>query len=313
VMESTESPTLSAIVPATNCPDTLSRCIEAIRSGSEQPDELLVVSESTGAGPAAARNDGAVRARGEILVFVDADVLVRPDAVARIRAAFDADAGLTAVFGSYDDRPEAPGAVSGFRNLLHHHVHQSAAGPAQTFWAGLGAVRRPAFLAAGGFNAALYPVPSIEDIELGTRLVAAGARIELDPAIQGTHLKAWTLGEMMRSDFGRRGVPWVGLLLRQRAAPTGLNLGWRHRASAAAAVVGAIGLVARRPAPAGAGALALLALNGSFYALILRRRGPAQAVAGVGLHALHHLVAAASVPAALAMHAVRARGRRKDR
>jgi Glycosyl transferase family 21 len=312
-MESTDSPTLSAIVPATNGPRTLPRCIEAIRSGSEQPDELVVVSESTGAGPAAARNDGAVRARGEILLFVDADVLLRPDAVARIRAAFEADAGLTAVFGSYDDRPEAPGAVSGFRNLLHHHVHQGAAGRAQTFWAGIGAVRREAFLAAGGFDAERYSLPSIEDIELGTRLVAGGARIELDPAIQGTHLKAWTLSEMVRSDFGRRGVPWVRLLLGQRAAPTGLNLGWRHRASAAATVVGAVGLAARRPAPAGVGALALLALNGSFYALLLRRRGPAQAAAGVGLHALHHLVAAASVPAALAAHAIRRRGARKCR
>jgi hypothetical protein len=303
VREFTGSPTLSAIVPATNGARTLPRCIEAIRSGSEQPDELVVVTEPTGAGPAAARNEGAARARGEILVFVDADVLVHHDALARIRAAFHEDAGLTAVFGSYDDRPEAPGAVSGFRNLLHHHVHQRAAGPAQTFWAGLGAVRRAAFLTAGGFDAARYSRPSIEDIELGIRLVAAGARIELDPALQGTHLKAWTVGEMVRTDFGRRGVPWIRLLVGRREAPTGLNLGWRHRASATAAVVGAIGLAARRRAPVVAGVLALVALNASFYALLLRRRGPAQAAVGVGLHAIHHVVSAAALPVGALSHA----------
>ena len=85
---------------------------------------------------------------------MDADVAVHADAFRRIRAAFTADPGLTAVFGSYDDDPPALGAVSGFRNLLHYHVHQSSAGPAGTFWAGLGAVRRDAFAEAGGFDSA---------------------------------------------------------------------------------------------------------------------------------------------------------------
>ena len=86
-----------------------------------------------------------------------------------------ADPGLVAVFGSYDDDPPADGAVSTFRNLLHHHVHQAAAGPASTFWAGLGALRRDAFLASGGFDERRYPASSVEDIELGMRLSAAWA------------------------------------------------------------------------------------------------------------------------------------------
>jgi transposase len=32
--------------------------------------------------------------------------------------------------------------VSRFRNLLHHHTHTTHPGPACTFWAGCGAVRR---------------------------------------------------------------------------------------------------------------------------------------------------------------------------
>ncbi|MGH7896935.1 MAG: acetone carboxylase subunit gamma, partial [Candidatus Binatia bacterium] len=42
---------------------------------------------------------------------------------------------------------------SRFRNLLHRHVHQEGAGPATTFWAGLGAIRREAFERVGGFDA----------------------------------------------------------------------------------------------------------------------------------------------------------------
>ncbi|MDX6482586.1 MAG: hypothetical protein QOE95_357, partial [Gaiellaceae bacterium] len=179
---------LSAIVPATNSPPTLGACRAALEAAVEAGDEVIVVEEAGGPGPASARNAGADRAGGDVLVFVDADVVVHSDALDRIRRAFASDDALDALFGSYDDAPAADGLVSGFRNLLHHHVHQTSRGPATTFWAGLGAVRKAAFEAEGGFDAARYPEPSVEDIELGMRLVASGRRIELDPAIQGTHL-----------------------------------------------------------------------------------------------------------------------------
>ena len=298
---------LSAIVPATNRPPTLARCVAAIRAAREPPDELVVVEEASAPGPAAARNEGARRSTGQVLVFVDADVVPHPDAFARIRAAFSADRALDGVFGSYDDSPEAPGVVSGFRNLLHHHVHQQAAGPAPTFWAGLGAVRREAFEATGGFDAARYPRPSIEDIELGARLGALGAKIVLDPGIQGTHLKAWSVADMVRTDFAARGVPWVELVLAGGASTTALNLGWRHRLSALACVAGAAALALRRPSGAMAALAALVALNARLYALLVRRRGPVEATAGVALHALHHLTAAASLPAGALAFAFRRR------
>lgn len=291
---------LTAIVPATNAPPTLTACLAAIREADEAPDELIVVED--GGGPADARNRGASEASGDVLVFVDADVVVHPDAFRRIRRAFAADPSLTALFGSYDDRPAAPGTVSAFRNLLHHHVHQSGAGPATTFWAGLGAVRREAFEAVGGFDAERYLVPSVEDIDLGTRLAAAGHRIELEPSVQGTHLKAWGLRSMVESDLWHRGVPWVELLLRHGSRSSALNLGWRHRASAAASVYAVVSALRGRWRAALVGVGALVALNRSFYALLARRRGRAEAAAGVGLHALHHLVAALSVPVAVIEH-----------
>src|SRR5436189_127739 len=82
-------------------------------------------------------------------------------------------------------------------------------------------------------------------------------------------------------------------------APTPLNLGWRHRLSAFAVLALVASLAARRRDPAAAATLALLALNADFYRLLLRRRGPRSAAAGVGLHALHHLTGAAAIPVAL--------------
>jgi GT2 family glycosyltransferase len=293
-------PTLTAIVPATNEPPTLAACLDAIAAAEESPEQVVVVTE--GGGPADARNRGAADATGGVLVFVDADVLPHADAFARIRLAFEDDPGLTALFGSYDDEPAADGAVSAFRNLLHHHVHQSAPGPATTFWAGLGAVRREAFEAAGGFDAQRYPLPSVEDIELGGRLVDAGGSIVLDPLVQGTHLKAWSLCSMVKTDFSRRGVPWMELLLERGSAGTALNLGWRHRASALAAVLAAFALIRGRPGRAVAWLGALGALNAPFYRLLAEKRGPAEAALGVGLHGIHHVTGATAAAVALARH-----------
>jgi hypothetical protein len=114
------------IVPATDRPGTLGPCLDAIGSSADSPEEVLVVDEPAAAGPAAARNAGAEHARGDVLVFVDSDVVVGRQALGRLRAAFE-DPGLTAVFGAYEPRADG-GTVSAFRNLLHHHVHASSAG-----------------------------------------------------------------------------------------------------------------------------------------------------------------------------------------
>lgn len=293
---------LAAVVPATDDPPTLSRCAAALRAGRRRPDTLIVQRTPAGAGPAAARNAGASGLEADILVFVDSDVEVHADALARIERSFAEDPALVALFGAYDDAPGAPGLTSRFRNLLHHHVHVSSAGEAETFWAGIGAIRRGAFEASGGFDAERFPAPSVEDVELGMRLRDRGARLRLDPNIRGRHLKAWTLSTMVQTDFWRRGVPWVRLLLRRGRGGAALNLGPRHRASAAATLTIAFATLARRPRLALVSLLAVLVLNRDFYALLGRCGGPRLLLAGIGLHLVHQLTAVASVPVALTLH-----------
>jgi hypothetical protein len=78
--------------------------------------------------------------------------------------------------------------------------------------------------------------------------------------------------------------------------PSTLNLGWRHRLSSAALLVGIGGLATRRIRVAVGGAVAFVALNSSFYKLVAHKRGPRQAVVAVALHAAHHLAGMAAVP-----------------
>ena len=301
------APTLGVVVPATDRPPTLQRCLAALEAGTRKPDSVAVMEGPTGAGPAAARNLGAAGCEADVLVFVDSDVEVHPEALALIERRFADDPELAAIFGGYDDDPAHPALTSRYRNLLHHHVHAGAAGEAETFWAGLGAVRRERFEAVGGFDAELFPEPSVEDIELGMRLRREGARIVLDPQVRGRHLKRWSPLSMVQTDFGRRGVPWARLLLRQGGDSTTLNLGWRRRASATTSVLLLAAPLARRPRLAAAALGANLALDRDLYALLARRGGTKLLLAGIGLHQLHQLAAAASVPTAVVLEATERR------
>jgi glycosyltransferase involved in cell wall biosynthesis len=307
----TTRPALSVVVPVFDGARVLPRCLEALRADAGADVEILVVDDASrdgsagaaahlahrvirlehNAGPGPARNAGARAARAEVLVFVDADVAVRPGALARLRQHLDAEPRCAAVFGSYDAEPVAPGLVSQYRNLLHHFVHQRAGVQASHFWAGLGAVRRDAFFAVGGFDEGSY-ARVVEDIELGYRLRAAGHEIHLDKEVQGTHLKRWTLASMLRTDLGVRAIPWTRLLLSRRALPSDFSLDAGSRWSVVAAwlaVACAAGAVWQPRLVLGAllalGALA--ALNRELLGFLAARRGVGFAAAALLLHALY--------------------------
>jgi glycosyltransferase involved in cell wall biosynthesis len=301
-------PTLSVIIPATDGPTTLERAVRAVEQAESPPEQVIVIDGPSDLVSSAARNLGAGQADGDVLVFIDADVEVHRDAFVRIRAAFDGDPGLTAVFGAYDDDPAGDSLVSDFRNLLHHHVHHQGAGTATTFWTGLGAVRRAPFLDVGGFD---ENVAWIRDIEFGMRLRRSSGVIVLDPSIQGKHLKRWTLATMIETDLFRRGVPWLRLVLEDRADAATLNLSWRHRVGTGASVLLVAGIARRNVRLATTALVVLPVVDRDFYALLLRRGGLKMLAAGVPLHILHRLTAVAAVPVALTGHLLD--GRRRSR
>jgi GT2 family glycosyltransferase len=206
--------------------------------GSKQMAERMgarVLSSGGRMGPGGARNKAATTARGDVLWFVDADVVVHADA-ARCLAAGFSDSQVVAVFGSYDSNPPARNFFSQYKNLVHHYYHQRANDEAKTFWSGCGAVRREAFLASGGFDVERYKYPSIEDIELGHRLINAGGRVRLLRDVQCTHLKVWRFGNLIHTEIFRRALPWSRLIVSSGdGIPNDLNVGMAEQARAVVA------------------------------------------------------------------------------
>ena len=116
---------IAVIIPALNAASTIGACLRALAQSDRPVGAIIVVDDGStdgtceiaraaGArvlvnaatvGAAQSRNVGAKATSAELLVFVDADVAVAPDAIGRLEQAFIAEPELAAAFGSYDDDP----------------------------------------------------------------------------------------------------------------------------------------------------------------------------------------------------------------
>jgi GT2 family glycosyltransferase len=306
------------IVPAWRAEAVIGRCLEALLAAGFAAHEITVVDDGSpdgtvaaacardveplvpggNRGAAAARNAGVRAAPGDILFFVDADVVVHADVRDRRAAFFAGHPDHAGVFGSYDDRPPGTTRVTRLRNLLHHHVHQRSAGPASTFWTGCGALRRADFEAGGSFRTG---DEMIEDVGLGLRLARLGRPVVLDPGLLCTHLKEWTWGGFARTDYRHRAMPWTRMLRdpENRDLAHVLNAGPRGKAAVVAVGLSILALPLALLAPLLGLALlltalaALAVLERRFLTLAASLGGWTEAATALAVLWVHYLAAGA--------------------
>jgi GT2 family glycosyltransferase len=319
---------ISVIVPVHNGGEKFRRCLASLKEADLIPNEIIVIADGdtdgswllarsfgvqvsrfpSPGGPGRARNLGASLARGEILFFVDADVIVPPAVIGEVITIFKREPSLAALFGSYDDEPAESNFLSQYRNLLHHYVHQQGCEDASTFWGACGAIRRDVFLAVGGFDEG-YVRPSVEDIELGYRLRKAGYRIRLCKSLQVKHLKRWDVVSMLKADFYQRALPWTEIILRERHCINDLNTGITGRASVMLTFLLLCSLASAfwQPlavAAAGVMALILLTLNSPLYRFFLRKRGLRFALQAIPWHWFYFFYSGVAFALGIARHII---------
>ncbi|NEP18629.1 MAG: glycosyltransferase family 2 protein [Leptolyngbya sp. SIO4C1] len=312
---------ISVIIPVYNGGALFERCLEALSAIKSDYHEIIVVADGdtdgswqkaqafgakvirlpSSGGPARARNIGADAATGKVLFFTDADVAIHADTLAKVAQAFNQNPALAALIGSYDDEPGDFRFLSQYRNLLHHYTHQTSKADANTFWGACGAIRADVFQQMGGFSVA-YRRPTIEDIELGYRLRAAGHQIALCRDVQVKHLKRWTASSMLKADFFYRALPWTELILREQRLDNDLNLSMASRLSVGLSYVLLLSL-AIMPLTTTLGRVwltvnlliatvwigGLLQLNFSLYRFFYIKRGLGFALRSVPWHWLYYL------------------------
>ena len=153
-------------------------------------------------GPAAARNYGAQRARGEILLFTDADCVPAMTWAAELSSVFR-DVSVVGAKGVY--KTSQSGLIPRFvqaeyASKYERMARQSSIDFIDTYSA---AYRRDIFLANGGFDIA-FPAPSVEDQEFSFRLAKKGYRLVLVPKAVVYHRHDLTLREYAVRKF------WIG-------------------------------------------------------------------------------------------------------
>jgi len=214
----------SVIVPAFNAQKTLARCLAALQTQTCSPPtyEIIVVNDGSTdatlqpvssfhparyisiphAGAATARNRGASMARGDILLFTDADCEPQPDWIEKMLRAFD-DASVSGAKGTYQTRQPEP--VARFVQLEYEEKYaRMRRAPTIDFIDTYSAAyRREIFLEHHGFDES-FPTASVEDQEFSFRLAELGHKMIFVPDAIVYHEHPVSLGAYWRRKF------WIG-------------------------------------------------------------------------------------------------------
>jgi len=209
------------VIPAFDAESTLGSCLDSLRKQTLKPFQIILVDDcsadrtasiasdagieilsfSERGGPAIARNAGAEKAEGDIILFLDADVVVPADLIEKISDCFLSDSSAVAVQTVYSPYCPAVDLVSRYQNFYYYHSLTRIKGNSTaTFATWCAAVQRDLFIEIGGFNTSI-PEPTVEDEELGYEIADRGRKIVLARNIQVTHLASYTVAQFVRRRF----------------------------------------------------------------------------------------------------------------
>ncbi len=242
-------PQLSVVVPTCGRPESLRRLLDALATQVHPPRfEVVVVGDGVpapalqaalagdwpftvvpvaqeSAGPAVARNRGAQEARGNILLFIDDDVVPGEKALAA-HADFHATHLSTIGAGDLAPAPAAGGfigaALCGWWEAMCDRLHD----PRHRFTfrdllTGHCSMPRQLFEELGRFDESLR---CHEDFEFGYRAIEAGVDLRFVPGADGQHRDGTDLRKILARKFDE-GIAHIQLVARHPALLRALPLG----------------------------------------------------------------------------------------
>ncbi|MDI6099385.1 glycosyltransferase [Actinoplanes sp. NEAU-A12] len=260
---------VSVIIPNYNYAVSLPLCIEAIRKQTypnvevimvddRSTDDSVAIAERLGvkvlhtpvnSGCATARNLGVAASNGEILMFVDSDVALHPQAIEKAVFYLDQDQTLGAVCGVHDPEPLIRDSmVEEYRALQYHYWSISSEGRISFMFPAVCAIERAVFDEIGPFNTKLTQT---EEVDYGNRLTQRYGML-LTSQVRARHDHDDELVPLLRKLY-RRARARVPLYARRKAFATGFETSNRAFGS-----VAALGAVATLPLVALLGPWALL-------------------------------------------------------
>ncbi len=199
---------ISLIVPIYNASTTIKECLFAISNQTINNFEVILVDDCSTdntakviqkykfkkiylnkhGGASRARNIGANNSTGDTLVFIDADIVLKPDSIENIVLSLSKP-DTDAVSGIYTKNVPRGNFFSQFQNLFLIYRHSKLPEFTTFIFSSFCAVNRNAFENVGGYNEKMH---YYEDVEVGNRLTQNGYRSRVDASIEVTHLKHYS-------------------------------------------------------------------------------------------------------------------------
>ncbi len=219
---STYNPMVSIIIPVRNGELTLSGCLNAIKKSHYKNYEIIIVNDHStdrtveiaqryncaihhvenGNGANNARNYGAARAKGDLLMFLDADIVIKRETILEIIETLE-DSSIDAVIGIYTSKHRHETMVSQYKNLWVRYSYIKSPPAVDWLFGSISGIKRQAFDKLGGFNVELLAKHGHDDIELGKRAAQINLNIVLNMDIEVEHLKHYTLFSFIKNEFHR--------------------------------------------------------------------------------------------------------------
>ena len=140
-------------------------------------------------GPAYARNKGASLAKGKILVFVDSDIEIKDDALNIINKYFNLKNNQGIVQGIYSHKPNYENPTTQYLNSYHCYYLFSETKRnkyTQSLCTCFFAIRKDIFARHKGFDSK-FSSATVEDVELGFRLIREGYKIPIERKLNTIH------------------------------------------------------------------------------------------------------------------------------
>lgn len=222
---------ISIVIPCHNAARELKLCLEALFRNDLTNVEIVVVddgsSESTAqvveecaqagpgnsairylalerkSGPAVARNKGAQQARHPFVLFLDADIVVTRQSIELIRESLELyshRSDIAGVLGSYSEVIPWDDFLTNFKNLAICFLYKSTDTLSPFLHTPIFCIRREILDSVGGFDPRLR---TAEDFFLGILLGTQGFYFVIDRALEGVHLKRYSLATILREDWRR--------------------------------------------------------------------------------------------------------------
>jgi len=216
-------PRVSVLIPLYNGAETITPVMEALYRSDFKDFEVVVVHDYSAdnsaevlaklkqdypfrllefpenRGVSKARNTAASEARGEILLFIDADCIVLPETIGRCVHRLDQGDSIC-VGGAYTPDAWDRDFFSNFQSIYIHYVETKVEHPDYIATHCM-AIPKQVYDEFGGFKEDYFigHAASVEDVELSHRLIGAGHQLARPQDIQVQHMFRFSLGKSVRN------------------------------------------------------------------------------------------------------------------